>query len=105
MHWLYGIILLITFEIIADIFSKEYSLKGNWFLWLGAITGYVIANVFWLYAIRKGSGLARGATLFSVGSAIAAIIIGLGIYREKIPSYQLLGIGLGILAIILLTQE
>jgi len=100
--WVIGLLLLITFEAIADIFSKEYSMRGTWQYWILAIVGYIIANAFWLFAIRRGSGLVRGAILFSVGSALVAILIGLIGYHEKISKIELVGIGMGIISIILI---
>lgn len=102
MFWIFPISLLIIFEVIADIFSKEYSLKGHWYLWLGAILGYIIANTFWLWSIRTGSGLARGAIIFSVGSAILAVIIGLYFYGETTNKLQVIGMLLGLLSLVLI---
>jgi hypothetical protein len=41
MNWIIGISLLIFFEIVADIFAKEYSLKGGWLFWVLGIVGYI----------------------------------------------------------------
>ena len=102
MHWFWFIGLLIIFEIIADIFSKEWSLTGRVLFWALSLSGYVVANMFWLKAIRLGSGLGRGAVLFSVGSAVAAVIIGVIFYKEQIGKLELLGIGLGIISLFLI---
>jgi drug/metabolite transporter (DMT)-like permease len=104
MPWLVPLFGLIGFEVVADIFAKEYSLKGGW-LWFGAIASYVIANSFWLYSIKNGAGLARGATIFSVSTAIIATIIGVYIYHEKLHTGQLAGIGFGVLALVLIFWE
>lgn len=101
--WILFLLLLIAFEAIADIFSKEWSLSGTVTHWILAISSYIIANSFWLVAIRKGSGLARGATLFSIGSALIAILIGFIIYKEPISRVEQVGFGVGLLAIILLS--
>lgn len=102
MHWLVFIGLLIVFEVIADIFSKEWSLTGRILFWTIALVGYVLANIFWLKAIRLGSGLARGAILFSVGSAIAAVIIGVIFYKEHIGKTEFVGMMLGVVSLILI---
>ena len=102
MHWIVFIGLLIVFEIIADIFSKEWSLSGRILFWSLALAGYVVANVFWLKAIRLGSGLGRGAILFSVGSAIAAVVIGVVFYREQVGRMEVAGIILGVASLILI---
>jgi drug/metabolite transporter (DMT)-like permease len=100
--WIIALGLLVTFEAIADILSKEYALHGTFLYWSLSLLGYVVANIFWLISIRKGSGLARGAILFSVGSAIAAILIGVIKYQEKIGRVEFVGILVGILSIILI---
>jgi drug/metabolite transporter (DMT)-like permease len=100
--WIIALFLLIVFEAIADIFSKEYSLHGTFLYWSLALLGYIVANIFWLISIRKGSGLARGAILFSVGSAIVAILIGALKYQEKIGRVEFVGILVGILSIVLI---
>ena len=105
MFWIIPIIFLIVFEIVADIFSKEYALKGNWYFWICAILGYIVANAFWLWGIRSGSGLARGAIIFSVGSAIFAVLIGLYFYGESTNKIQIAGMVLGILALVLVFWE
>lgn len=100
--WIFPIALLIAFEALADIFAKEYSLRNSIVFWACAIAAYIIANAFWLYAIKAGSGLARGATIFSVVSAIIAVVIGLLFYKESIPTVQLIGIVIGLVALALI---
>ncbi len=99
MHWILAISLLILFEIFADIFAKEYSLKQTALFWALALGSYMVANVFWLVAINNGSELARGAIIFSVGSAIAAIFVGLIMYGEEVNKIQVAGMIVGIVAI------
>ena len=104
-NWILPISLLILFEIIADIFSKEYSLKGGWLFWCLGILGYVVANIFWLSAIKNGSGLARGATIFAVGSGIVAATIGLYFYNESVSKVQFVGIIFGLVSLVLIFWE
>ena len=73
MFWIIPLIFLILFEIVADIFAKEYSLKDHWYLWAGALLAYVVANMFWLWGIKSGSGLGRGATRIESGRAFSYI--------------------------------
>ncbi len=105
MLWIIPLSFLIVFEIVADIFAKEYSLKGSWYLWLAAILGYILANSFWLYAIRHGSGLARGAVIFSVATGVIAVIIGVYFYHENVSRIQFAGLVLGIVSIALIFWE
>ncbi len=90
---------------VADVFAKEYSLRGHWYLFLGGLLGYVIANSFWLWGMRSGSGLARGAIIFSVSSAIVALIIGVYFYGEETNKFQIAGMVLGLVALLLIFWE
>jgi multidrug transporter EmrE-like cation transporter len=100
--WIFPLSLLIVFEVVADIFAKEWSLKDKPIFWICSILAYIIANTFWLFAIKNGSGLARGATIFSVASAIIAILIGLVFYKESVTTIQFIGMIVGLIAIILI---
>ncbi len=105
MHWIFSLSLLIIFESLADIFAKEYSIKGHWYFWVAGIIGYIIANVFWLSSIKNGSQLGRGSIIFSVVSAIIALIIGIYFYHEGSSKTQMIGMILGVLSIILIFWE
>lgn len=96
MGWVIPLVLLIVFEGVADILAKEWAIRGKFTWWLLAIGGYVVANTFWLFAIRNGSGLTRGAIIFSVGSAILAVAIGLLLYREGSQPHAGLGSSTGL---------
>ena len=105
MIWILPLSLLIVFELIADIFAKEYSLRDNHWFWIASITSYIIANIFWLSAIKNGSGLGKGAIIFSVASAIIAVSIGIIFYKEIVTKIQLIGILLGIVSLVFIFWE
>ncbi len=100
--WILPLSLLITFEAIADILAKEWQLHRGTLLWVGAIGAYVVANSFWLFALKNGSGLARGGMIFSITSAILASAIGLLIYKESVNRMELMGMGLGLISLVLI---
>lgn len=102
MKWILPLALLILFESVADIFAKEWSLKGWWVRGAAAILAYVVANLFWLFALKEGSGLARGAVIFSVASAVLATIIGAWLYKEHVTRIQMAGIIFGIISLVLI---
>ncbi len=105
MNWIIPLSLLIVFELIADVFAKEWSLKQVPLLWIAVIASYVIANTFWLFALKHGSGLGKGAIIFSVSSAIIAIIIGIFFYKEVVTKIQLVGMLLGIVSLVFIFWE
>ena len=102
MIWILPLIGLIVFEVVADIFAKEYSLRGGWKLWLTSIAFFIICNIFWLNALKNGSGLARGGVIFSVSTALIVTILGLYFYQEELKPIQSVGIGVGILSLALI---
>ncbi len=103
--WVLFIILLILFEACADILAKEWSLNSNWVRFVAAIGAYVVANIFWLIALKYGVGLTKGAIIFSVGSALFAIIIGLILYKEPVTRLEIIGIVLGVFSLVFLTWD
>lgn len=105
MKWIIPLSILIIFELIADILAKNWSIKGGWFLAAGALIAYLLGNTFWLFALKNGSGLAKGAVIFSVVSAILAIILGIVFYKEVLTKYQMIGIALGFFSIVFIFWE
>jgi drug/metabolite transporter (DMT)-like permease len=99
MRWILPLSLLILFEALADIFAKEWSLHGQWWRAIAAIGAYVVANTFWLFALKNGLGLARGGIIFSVACAIMAIGLGLWLYREEASKTQIAGMCMGVISL------
>lgn len=99
MQWLLPLGLLIFFEFIADVFAKEWSVRKGIFLAVGALVSYLVANTFWLFALKNGSGLARGAVLFSVGSGLVALVLGIVFYKEELTRLQMIGLFLGLISL------
>ena len=100
--WTLPLFLLITFELVADVFAKKWQLTTSYTFAALALLSYVVANSYWLLALKNGSGLIRGANLFSVSTALVATLIGL-VYGETMTVQQVVGLGLGTVAVFLLT--
>lgn len=103
--WLYFLLLLVAFELVADILAKQFAVSGKYVFAVLAIVGFIAANTAWLVSLRTGAELSRGAVLFSVLSGIGAVVIGLFVYHEKVSPYQIIGLALGIAAIAFLSVE
>ena len=69
---------------------------------MAAFGSYMIANIFWLFALKNGAGLARGVIIFSVTTAIVASMIGIYFYHESLNKIQMTGIILGVLSLALI---
>ncbi len=105
MNWILPLSLLIIFELVADVLAKNYSLNGKMVYAIAALLAYVVANIFWLFALKNGSGLAKGAIIFSIASAVIAVGLGYFLYRETITPTQIAGIILGLVALVLIFWE
>lgn len=103
--WLWFVLLLVAFELIADILAKQFGITGKIIFGVLSILGYVLANLAWLLSLRNGAELSKGSIIFSALSGVGAILIGLLVYHEKVNTYQLIGVILGIAAIIFLSIE
>jgi multidrug transporter EmrE-like cation transporter len=102
--WLYFLLLLVAFELLADILAKQFSLNGRILFAILALLGFLVANTAWLISLRTGAELGKGAVLFSVLSGIGAVMIGVLVYHEKTTPWQLIGLVLGIAAIAFLSM-
>lgn len=103
--WIVPLAFLIFFEAVADICAITWSQHSKIHYAVFAISAYIIGNLFWLFALRNGSGLGRGSIIFSIASAIIAVVIGLAFYGEKVGGIQAIGIALGLVSIFFLVWE
>jgi len=102
--WLYFLLLLVAFELLADILAKQFALNGRILFAILALLGFLAANTAWLISLRTGAELGKGAVLFSVLSGIGAVMIGVLVYHEKTTPWQIIGLALGIAAIAFLSM-
>lgn len=103
--WLYYLLVLVVFELVADILAKQFAVSGKYVFAILSIVGFIAANTAWLISLRTGAELSKGAVLFSVLSGIGAVLIGVFVYHEKTSTYQIIGLVLGIAAIAFLSVE
>jgi len=104
MTWIFYLLGLIFFEMVADVLAKEWSL-GRPLMWaVGALFFFLVCNTFWLLALKSGAGLARGAVFFAVATAASAALLGVIWYHERVGATQAVGIVLGLASIILITR-
>jgi drug/metabolite transporter (DMT)-like permease len=105
MKWILPLSILVFFEMVADIFAKNWSLRGGWYLAGLSLLSYMLANVFWLFALKNGSGLTKGAIIFSISSAVVATILGVFFYKEDLSIIQMIGVFLGLVSLIFIFWE
>lgn len=93
------------FEIFGNFFTGLFGSIQNFLLIPLILIVYTIANYFWLYALKDGSGLARGTVYFGVGVVIASALIGFAFYSEGLTLLKLIGITTGIISLFLLSDK
>lgn len=98
MSWIIYFVFLVLFETIADVFAKQWEQRKNISLAVAAQAAYLVGNLFWLVALSKGVGLAKGGVLFSVTVAITAIGVG-AFFGEKISGLEAFGMMLAVIGI------
>jgi multidrug transporter EmrE-like cation transporter len=103
--WVMFLLLLMAFELAADVLAKQFALSGRPVFALTALAGFVSANMAWLLSLRTGAELSRGAVLFSVLSAVGAVLIGLILYHEKASARQPIGLVLGLATVAFLAGD
>lgn len=105
MKWFVPFSLLMIFEIVGNIFTGLFGSIRNLLLIPLILIAYTVANYFWLQALKRGSGLARGTLYFGVGVVIVSTIIGFAIYEEGLTVLKLMGIGTGVISLFLLSDR
>src|SRR5262245_15743302 len=66
--WLWFILVLVAFELLADIFAKQFGTTGKILFGVLSILGYILANLAWLLSLRAGAQLSKGSIIFSAFS-------------------------------------
>ena len=74
----------------------------RWYLPLFGFIALLFTNIFFLYGLVNGAGLARGVVWFSVLSSIFAILIAIVFFKEHMTAVQWSGLVLGMVAVVLL---
>ena len=93
----------LTFSTAGDIFAKMSGVtnSNNWF-YLSLIFALVAAGTFELI-VRTG-GLAVPASVTLLLTVLFSVFFGAVVFREPIDAVQWLGIGMGFVAIILISN-
>lgn len=62
---------------------------------------YFAGSVFWAYSLWYES-LSRAIIVFTLGNLIIAVLLGLVLFNESLTPRQIAGVGLAVLAIMLI---
>jgi multidrug transporter EmrE-like cation transporter len=103
--WLWFVLILVAFELLADFYAKQFGITGKVTFGVLSTLGYIMADLARLHSLRNGAELSKGNIIFSALSGGGAVLIGLLVYHERVNGYQLVGLILGIAAIIFLSID
>lgn len=90
-------------EQIANILAKQFAITERRWIAVLSIIGFILTNVPWIASLRSGLNLSQGAVIFLTLNSLSAVVIGVVFYREKITVSQVVGLALGLAAIVFLS--
>lgn len=96
------LILSATSVVLGDLFAKFWSInQKGWFFGI-ALVGYFLSGLFYIPTLLK-KGLVLTSVIWSLLSIIGFLFIGLVLFKESLMPVQIVGITLGVIALILLS--
>ena len=101
---LFVLISLIFFS-IGEIFSKFWAESKNIKWAIFVLVAYLIGTALWLPAIAIKNHLTSLGTIWNVGALLCTILIGAVLFHETVSNTQWIGIGMALIASVLLSIE
>lgn len=89
------------FELAGDIVLKYWAISNRGTLMVIGLLVYFIGSIFWAYSLRHET-LSRSLIVFSLSYLILGALAGLLYFKETLTPRQLAGVGLALVAIILI---
>jgi drug/metabolite transporter (DMT)-like permease len=94
-----------AFFAVGEYFSKKFASEPDWKMLLLVCSAYLLGTLAWLPAIVRTNQLASTGTGWLLLSMMATLGIGVGIFHERLNSYQIAGIALAAVALVLLNHQ
>ena len=99
------LLLSAAFFAVGEYLSKKFAMHPDWKMLVAVCAAYVAGTLTWLPAIVRTNQLASTGTGWLLLSMVATLGIGFGIFHEKVNSYQIAGIVLAVVALVLLNHQ
>ena len=93
----------ILFFAVGEYLSKRWALKPDVSGAVWAIVFYAIGSALWLPALLEKNELVLMGRLWLLMGTIASMAVGLFIFREQLTVINWVGVGLSIIALMLLS--
>jgi multidrug transporter EmrE-like cation transporter len=91
----------VSFEIVADIMFKKWATENKNLLMVGGLFIYLAGTVIWAYSMRYNL-FSKAVSIFSILNFIAAILVGVILFKEDLSLINKIGIALGLASIVLI---
>ncbi len=92
----------IGFETVGDVLVKQACAGGRW-SWLLAAAAYNLMLFAWFAAINRAKDITLPGTIWLLSGEIVLVIVGHGVFGERVSSLQWIGVGLAGAALVLLS--
>lgn len=92
----------VAFEVAGDAFVKYLAASGTIRLWLATLFSYNLMLIAWMLAIRQFQNITIPGMIWLLCGQVAVVVLGVGVFHEALSISQALGVGLSIIAVILL---
>lgn len=102
---LFWIAVSILFETIGDYFAKVMTMQHTFFNVSSMFIFYNLMLIAWYFAMKQSGELAITGTVWLLSGQLAVVILGVFYFKEQINSYQIAGLILALIAMLLLTVE
>lgn len=89
-------------ESFADALFEKWSLVGKGYLLAGGLAIYFVSSIFWAWSLKYET-LSKGIVMFNVVNILLGVIIGVLYFKEALTGLNMVGIGLGLLSVVLLS--
>jgi len=99
------LLLSAVFFAVGEYLSKKFAIHPGWKTLALVCSAYLLGTLTWLPAIVRTNQLASTGTGWLLLSMLATLGIGFGIFHEKVNSYQIVGIVLAVIALVLLNHQ
>ena len=95
------LLLSATSVVVGDYFAKSWSTNQKGIFLVIALTGYFFSGIFYIPSLLK-QGLVITSIIWSLLSILGFLFIGLVLFQETLSATQMVGVGFGVVALILL---
>jgi len=96
------LVLSATSVVLGDLFAKVWSINQRGLFFGIAIVGYFLSGLFYIPTLLK-KGLVITSVMWSLLSIVGFLLIGLLLFKESLTPLQIVGVLLGIVALIFLS--